>query len=74
MSVIAWLISYLAVPGARGHSFLLAASGVLFWIYLLDKIEPQVFGVAFFLPTITVNGTSLFRAPGLHHGRRRCRS
>jgi hypothetical protein len=38
VSLIVWLVSYLAVPGARGHVFYLGLSGMVLWSYVLGKI------------------------------------
>jgi hypothetical protein len=47
VSVLAWLVSYLVVPGTRGHAFYLGLAAIATWIYLLDKAEPDLFGGAF---------------------------
>jgi hypothetical protein len=47
VSVLVWLISYLVVPGTRGHAFYVGLATVAIWIYLLDKAEPHLFGNAF---------------------------
>ena len=46
VSVVVWLLSYLFVPGMRGHAFYLALSATLLWIYVLDKAEPHTFSPA----------------------------
>lgn len=42
VSIAAWMLSYLVVPGARGHVFFLGASLFVGWAYLLTKIEPNL--------------------------------
>jgi hypothetical protein len=41
VSILVWLLSYLFVPGTRGHTFYLGLTAVFFWGYLLDKAEPS---------------------------------
>jgi hypothetical protein len=41
VSIIVYAISYLFVRGARGHTFYVGASLVLFWSYVLDKVAPS---------------------------------
>ncbi len=43
VSVIVWTLSYLFVPGARGHAFYLGLTAVLAWIYAIDKVAPEAF-------------------------------
>jgi hypothetical protein len=43
VSVLAWVISYLFVAGARGHAFYVGLATVTVWIYLLDKATPETF-------------------------------
>lgn len=50
VSIVAWMASYLFVPGARGHNFYLAASTFVLWLYVLDKIEPGAAGYLLSLP------------------------
>jgi hypothetical protein len=46
VSVLVWVLSYLFVPGARGHAFYLGLSSVLLWVYVLDKAVPELFSPA----------------------------
>lgn len=46
VSVLVWLVSYLVVPGTRGHAFYLGLAAIITWIYLLDKAVPDLFGDA----------------------------
>ena len=46
VSVLVWLVSYLGVPGTRGHAFYLGLAALATWVYLLDKAEPDTFGDA----------------------------
>lgn len=57
VSMLVWAASYLFVRGAQGHVFYLGATLVTLWLYLLDKIDPNVFSVGLFLPSFTVRGT-----------------
>lgn len=41
VSIIVYAISYLFVRGARGHTFYVGASLVLFWSYVIDKVAPS---------------------------------
>ena len=41
VSLLAWIVSYLLVPGTRGHVFYLGLSALTLWIYVLDKVEPS---------------------------------
>jgi hypothetical protein len=41
VSILIWLISYLFVPGTKGHTFYLGLSALDLWGYLLDKSEPN---------------------------------
>ena len=50
VSIVAWMASYLFVPGARGHNFYLAASTFVLWLYVLDKVEPGAAGYLLSLP------------------------
>jgi hypothetical protein len=47
VTIIVWLISYSALPGARGHAFYLGLSAIALWVYLVLKISPSVFGLPF---------------------------
>jgi len=49
VSVLAWVVSYLAVPGARGHAYYLGLVTVTIWPYVVDKAEPGTFSAALFL-------------------------
>lgn len=49
VSVLAWVVSYLAVPGARGHTYYLGLVTVTIWPYVVDKAEPGTFSAALFL-------------------------
>jgi hypothetical protein len=46
VSLLAWLVSYLVLPRARGHVFYLGLATYVFWGYLLDKVEPNALGRA----------------------------
>jgi hypothetical protein len=46
VSVLAWVISYLFVAGARGHAFYVGLATVTIWIYLLDKATSDTFAPA----------------------------
>jgi hypothetical protein len=46
VSVLVWVVSYLFVPGARGHAFYLGLSTALLWVYVLDKAAPELFSPA----------------------------
>jgi hypothetical protein len=46
VSVLVWLVSYLVVPGTRGHAFYLGLAALITWIYLIEKAEPDTFGDA----------------------------
>jgi hypothetical protein len=37
VSILVWLLTYLYVPGARGHAFYLALAGLYLWEYVLGK-------------------------------------
>lgn len=50
VSLAAWLVSFLLVPGASGHVFYLGAFTVVLWAYLLDKIEPDILTGLVLLP------------------------
>ena len=39
VSIVIWLISYVYVPGARGHAFYLGLATLELWAYLLDKSQ-----------------------------------
>jgi hypothetical protein len=49
VSIGIWMISYLWVRGAQGHSFYLALSLYALWIYLIDKAAPTALasGISF---------------------------
>jgi len=47
ISVIAWLASYLVVPGTRGHAVYLGLAAITLWFYVLDKAEPKVYTAGF---------------------------
>jgi hypothetical protein len=59
VSVLAWLLSYLVVPGARGHSFYLGLAAITIWPYVLDKAEPGTFSVITFV-RVFVGSQGLF--------------
>jgi hypothetical protein len=59
VSVLVWLVSYFALPGARGHVFYLGLAALVLWPYAIDKAEPSVFSQAFFLPLVS-DAESLF--------------
>lgn len=40
VSVLVWMLSYILVPGTRGHSFYLGLAAVTLWVYVVDKAEP----------------------------------
>jgi len=42
VSIVVWLISYAAIPGARGHGFYLGLGALALWIYLIIKISPSL--------------------------------
>lgn len=46
VSVAVWILSYLYVPGARGHAFYVGLATVILWIYVLDKAVPEAFSPA----------------------------
>ena len=46
-SILIWVFSYLVMPGARGHGFYVGLSGIALWIYLVIKIEPNLFALPF---------------------------
>lgn len=46
VSVAAWLVSYVAVRGTRGHALYLGLAAIALWLYLLDKAEPGSVGAA----------------------------
>jgi hypothetical protein len=50
VSLLAWLVSYAVVPGARGHAFYLGVAAVEFWVYLVDKVEPHLLEGALLAP------------------------
>ncbi|MGH9210563.1 MAG: hypothetical protein ACRD2C_07745 [Acidimicrobiales bacterium] len=70
LSVATWLITYTAVPIARGRSFYLAASTFLLWLYLLEKVEEDAaayiltlpFG-SFFFPLFSTFGDEVIEPP-----------
>jgi hypothetical protein len=41
VSVAMWMISYLFVPGCRGHAFYLGLAAVALWFYIVDKATPD---------------------------------
>lgn len=59
VSVLVWLVSYLAVPGARGHVFYLGLAAFTIWPYVIDKAEPGTFSLSLLLP-VFVTDPSLF--------------
>jgi hypothetical protein len=64
VSVLVWLVSYLVVPGTRGHAFYLGLAAITTWIYLLDKAEPSLFGDAFVGFIVLLAPSDLFGNPG----------
>jgi hypothetical protein len=62
VSVLAWLVSYLAVAGTRGHAFYLALAAIAIWEYVVEKAEPDIFSSALFFPVI-VSEASPFGSP-----------
>lgn len=64
VSVLVWLVSYLAVPGARGHSFYLGLAALTIWPYVLDKAEPMTFSLIGFLRVFAAGSQILGRSGG----------
>jgi hypothetical protein len=52
MSVLVWLVSYLAVPRARGHVFYLGLAAFAMWPYVIDKAEPGTFSLNLLVPVV----------------------
>lgn len=50
LSIGAWLVTYFAVPVARGRTFYLAASTFFVWLYLLEKVEEGAIPYILLLP------------------------
>lgn len=63
VSVLVWLVSYLAVPGARGHSSYLGLAAVAIWPYLVDKAEPSTFSLTPFL-RVLISSDAFFGSQG----------
>jgi hypothetical protein len=61
VSIAVWLISYLWVRGARGHSFYLALTLYALWLYITDKASPSALtrSVSFGTSTIAGGGDNL---------------
>lgn len=59
VSIVVWVLSYLLVPGARGHAFYLGTAAIFLWIYVVKKAEPDVFSArAVFAPVLNAFGVS----------------
>lgn len=56
VSVLAWMATYVRVPGARGHSIYLGLAVVALWLYVLDKAEPGLFSVTTLVRGFGVSG------------------
>lgn len=58
--MLAWLASYLVVPGARGHSFYLGLAAITIWPYVVDKAEPGTFSLITFVRVFVGSQGGLF--------------
>ena len=63
ISIVVWLVSYLFVRGARGHSFYLGLAALLIWDYAVDKAEPSALGRVFAFRFTTIGGSDLPGGP-----------
>ncbi len=60
VSIVVWLVSYLAVPGPRGHAFYVGLATVALWLYVLDKAESSLFSGTSLLSFLLGNQGGLF--------------
>jgi hypothetical protein len=50
VSLAAWLVGFSVVPHAKGRAFYLAASTVVLWLYVVEKVEKGAVGYLITLP------------------------
>jgi hypothetical protein len=65
VSIVVWLVSYLFVRGARGHSFYLGLAALLLWDYAVDKAAPTALNRVLSVGDATIGGDTSFGAGSL---------
>jgi hypothetical protein len=53
VSICIWILSYLLIPGSRGHAFYLGLATITLWIYVIGKAQPHTLS-----PTSTFGGSA----------------
>jgi hypothetical protein len=65
VSVCVWLLSYLLMPGSRGHAFYLGLATITLWIYVIGKAQPHaISSTSTFGGSTFGSSTSLFSGIG----------
>jgi hypothetical protein len=68
ISIVVWLVSYLFVRGARGHSFYLGLAALMVWNYAVDKAAPTALSRLTSVGQAAIGGDTGFGAGPLDLG------
>jgi hypothetical protein len=68
ISIVVWLVSYLFVRGARGHSFYLGLAAWVLWDYAIDKAAPTALNRLISVGDATIGGDTGFGGGSLDFG------